>query len=362
MSAYQVEETPGGPDDLKQWLNEIDLSGYHKLFISYGYQTFDDLYNEFENYHEDEINEILEDVGIKSWVHRKKFYRAFLKVKQLRSAKDGNPIEFDVSTFHVSCRSDKIEGQNMIGIVLYLCDGKKIFYLNNMKCQSGYILLVSADKLGDIETKQRTMHSKAFKYFIGTDLLDMNIVGSAFAIQDSERKFRSGTFNDATTKFHKGGREMNALEIKCINAAIDNWGKGIQNTKVSEVADESEENDNFLLIKQTMEPVYDDITKTEKKSNINDDEEKEKEKEKEMDLKEWLVQICGAIHGSKYYQYFRCADITFDDLLLAINDRKDLEDLVRDLESYLESDINYQGICVRHKIAIWKAISIIKAQ
>eukprot|EP01084_Bolivina_argentea_P198543 339952_1 len=41
--------------------------------------------------------------------------------------------EFSIQTFHVSCKSDKIKGQNMMGFVLYLCDNKQLFYLNGMK-------------------------------------------------------------------------------------------------------------------------------------------------------------------------------------------------------------------------------------
>eukprot|EP01083_Nonionella_stella_P307480 1080776_1 len=180
------------------------------------------------------------------------------------------------------------------------------------------------------------MHSKAFKYFVGSDLQDMNIVGGAFAIQDGARKFRSGTFNDATTKFHQGGREMNALEIKCLNVALDNWENGIQNTNVSELVDENEENDNFLLIKQTMESADDDD------NTLDDNAAKDKEESQTPALQEWLVNICGVVHGSKYYQTFsRYGVDTFEDIAREIGDPNDLKEA---------------GICFKHRIAIWKAI------
>eukprot|EP01083_Nonionella_stella_P174932 607756_1 len=144
--------------------------------------------------------------------------------------------EFSISIFHVSCRSDKIMGQNMIGIVLYLCDNQQLFYLNGMKCRSGYILLVSSHKLAQIQTKAGTMHSKAFKYFAGKDLQDMNIVGGGFGIKNGDPVFRSWTFNAATAHFHDGKKEMHPMEQQCIKAAINNWKKNVQNTKVSDLA------------------------------------------------------------------------------------------------------------------------------
>eukprot|EP01084_Bolivina_argentea_P011363 21243_1 len=143
---------------------------------------------------------------------------------------------FSIPSFHVSCRSDKIQGQNMIGLVFYLCDGKTQFYLNGMKCKTGYIVLVSSDKLKTVNNGIGTWHSRAFKYVAGTDANKVNIVGGAFAIQNGQRKFKSGTFNQNTSDFHDGKREMHILERQCINASLDNWEKGIQNTKVSDLA------------------------------------------------------------------------------------------------------------------------------
>eukprot|EP01084_Bolivina_argentea_P315661 546928_1 len=142
---------------------------------------------------------------------------------------------FSIPIFHVSCQSDKIKGQNMIGVVLYLCDNKTEFYLNEMKCKCGYIMLVNADKLDKINTKQGTMHSKAFKYFTGKELQDMNIVGGGFAIKNGSPKFRSNTFNSATDEFHNGKKEMHILEQQCIESAVNNWKINVQNTKVSDL-------------------------------------------------------------------------------------------------------------------------------
>eukprot|EP00483_Globobulimina_turgida_P008048 UN08064 len=123
----------------------------------------------------------------------------------------------------------------MIGIVLYLCDGKQLFYLNGMKCQSGYVMLVKANKVKNITTNQDTMHSKAFKYFTNIDLQNTNIVGGGFAIRGGMARFNSSTFNSATDQFHDKNRAMNIFEKQCIKAAICNWKKGVQNTKVPDL-------------------------------------------------------------------------------------------------------------------------------
>merc|ERR1719334_646536 len=142
-------------------------------------------------------------------------------------------FSFSITQFHVSCRSDKVKDQMMMGIVLYLCEDKTLFYLNGMKCRSGYILLGDSDKISNVSGG--TMHAKTFKYFVGESLSSKNIVGGGFSVQRGTPVFRSGTFNTASTGYHNDDREMHPLEKQCITAAINNWKKGIQNTKVSDV-------------------------------------------------------------------------------------------------------------------------------
>merc|ERR1719379_1511377 len=123
----------------------------------------------------------------------------------------------------------------MMGIVLYLCEDQTLFYLNGMKCRPGYILLGDSDKIQKVSGG--TMHEKTFRYFTGESLGSKKIVGGGFSVQGGKPVFRSGTFNTASTGYHNNDREMNFLEKECITAAINNWKKGIQNTKASDVCE-----------------------------------------------------------------------------------------------------------------------------
>lgn len=147
--------------------------------------------------------------------------------------KGSSSSAFSIPQFHVSCRSDQVKDQMMMGVVLYLCEDKALFYLNGMKCRSGYILLGDSDKISKVPGG--TMHDKTFRYFVGESLSSKKIVGGGFSVQKGTPVFRSGTFNTAATGYHNNDREMHILEKQCITAAINNWKKGVQNTKVSDV-------------------------------------------------------------------------------------------------------------------------------
>eukprot|EP01084_Bolivina_argentea_P082924 150132_1 len=68
-----------------------------------------------------------------------------------------------ISSFHVSCKSDRIKGQNMAGIVLYAYDNKQEWSINNVGCKSGYIVLKSAEKIKHIQSKYGQVHGKCYK-------------------------------------------------------------------------------------------------------------------------------------------------------------------------------------------------------
>eukprot|EP01084_Bolivina_argentea_P282239 483066_1 len=110
MSAYHFEETPQGTEkiDLGSWLKESELSQYHRLFIYKGFETFEDVYQEFKSMDSNEMGLALNAIGIKNYKDKKKFIVAFLRIKQRRKEQDGNPTEFKLSKFHVSSKSDKI--------------------------------------------------------------------------------------------------------------------------------------------------------------------------------------------------------------------------------------------------------------
>eukprot|EP01084_Bolivina_argentea_P057692 105397_1 len=138
-----------------------------------------------------------------------------------------------ISSFHVSCKSDKIDGQNMAGVVLYAYNNKTDWNLNGVHCKSGYIILKSSDKIKHIDSKQGQVHGKCYKSVFKQDI-NKKAVGGGFAFVGKEWKFNSYSFNVASN-YHDDKKAMHPLEQQCILAAIENWRKGIQNTKCLDI-------------------------------------------------------------------------------------------------------------------------------
>lgn len=150
-----------------------------------------------------------------------------------------------ISSYHVSCKSDHIpkdslNGLNMLGLILYRYNGKTDWYLNEMHCKSGYIVIVNEDKLKNIQTKRGTSHAKLYKLIFGMDTedVDVEIIGAGFAINKGNYQFNSNTFNDNRKKddWHNDNREMHPLERIAITNALDNWRLNqIQNTYIKDM-------------------------------------------------------------------------------------------------------------------------------
>eukprot|EP01084_Bolivina_argentea_P057691 105395_1 len=138
-----------------------------------------------------------------------------------------------ISSFHVSCKSDKINGQDMVGVILYSYDHKMDWRLNNVHCKSGYIIVKSFDNIKHIKSNQGQVHGKCYKFVFGQDI-DDKVVGAGFAFFKGKWKFNSYTFNVAT-KYHDNKKSMHEMEQKCILAALGNWKKDIQNTYCTDV-------------------------------------------------------------------------------------------------------------------------------
>eukprot|EP01084_Bolivina_argentea_P057690 105393_1 len=138
-----------------------------------------------------------------------------------------------ITSFHVSCKSDKINGQDMAGVVLYSYDNKTDWRLNNVHCKSGYIIVKSFDNIKHIKSNQGQVHGKCYKFVFGQDI-DDKVVGAGFAFFKGKWKFNSYTFNVAT-KYHDNKKSMHEMEQKCILAALGNWKKDIQNTYCTDV-------------------------------------------------------------------------------------------------------------------------------
>eukprot|EP01083_Nonionella_stella_P137538 418479_1 len=140
---------------------------------------------------------------------------------------------FKISSFHVSCRSDKYTGDPMVGIILYEYDGKRDWYLNGVHCKSGYIVLKLTKNIAHIKGEIGQVHGACYKW-IFNESVNNKVVGGGFAYHKGKWKFNSGVFN-CEKKYHDNNVAMHDIEIKCIDAAVENWNKGIQNTFVKDV-------------------------------------------------------------------------------------------------------------------------------
>eukprot|EP01083_Nonionella_stella_P288208 980827_1 len=126
-----------------------------------------------------------------------------------------------IHSFHVSCQSDQITGDNMAGVVLYSYDGEQDWYLNGVHCKSGYIVLKLSDSIKDIPSSHGMVHGSCYKSVFGQEI-DDKVVGAGFAFFNNKWKFNSYTFNVATS-YHDNRAAMHPLEQKFILAAIGNW-------------------------------------------------------------------------------------------------------------------------------------------
>jgi hypothetical protein len=143
-----------------------------------------------------------------------------------------------VTCYHVSCQSDKWKADEVgIGIVLYSYKGKSDWYLNGIHCKSGYIVYKLLKNIKHLPGL--TSHEQCFRSVFGTSAKtsDPDLIGAGFAYKPGIGfENRSGTFNQHIDKIHhvsSKDRELHALEFKWIKKAMENWKKGIQNTKVS---------------------------------------------------------------------------------------------------------------------------------
>jgi hypothetical protein len=143
-----------------------------------------------------------------------------------------------ITCYHVSCKSDKWKPDEAgIGIVLYSYKGQSDWYLNGVHCKSGYIVYKLVKNIENLPGG--TAHEKCFRSVFGTSAktTDPDLIGAGFAYKPGKGfENRSGTFNQHSDKIHhvsSKDRELHSLEFKWIKNAMENWKKGIQNTKVS---------------------------------------------------------------------------------------------------------------------------------
>merc|ERR1712179_422002 len=152
---------------------------------------------------------------------------------------DGAGLEEDihVPTFHVSCRSDKVEEtvkHNYIGFILYKYNNQTKWELNGVRCRSGYIYITNSANLP--ATPNSTAHGRAFaKLFSLKDLESLNkhisqVVASGFAFKKGVWEEKSSTFNSNQKVFARSNNREGVEEMDLVKKAIRGWSReGSQN-------------------------------------------------------------------------------------------------------------------------------------
>ena len=136
---------------------------------------------------------------------------------------------FSINSYHVSAQSDKFDGSNMVGIILYLYNKQKEWTLNNVKCKSGYIYLKSTKNIQQIQSNKGQVHGKCYKSIFGIDP-DNKLVAGGFAYVNGVWKHNSKSMNAVNDGYHDDQRAMSKIEVQIITAIIENYKKGVCDT------------------------------------------------------------------------------------------------------------------------------------
>ena len=117
---------------------------------------------------------------------------AALKGNNANHQKADDAIE--VTCFHVSCQSDKIDnydkGENLVGVVLYQKDGKNDWYWNKVHCKSGYIIIKKSENIKDEPKGGSMVHGQVFQS-VFKEFPNNTVVCGGFARVDDKWKYNS---------------------------------------------------------------------------------------------------------------------------------------------------------------------------
>jgi len=157
---------------------------------------------------------------------------ALLLVLRLRGGGVCLRVVENVSTFHVSCQSERTHAEGLIGLVIYEYKDQTDFVLNGIHVKSGYIYVRSAMVMDALKTKYGgTHHAHLFKSLFGVEFSTIgNMVISGFALQDGRWKGNSSTFNEGDQNGVQydvdGKREMSEDELKVVSAVCRAFYRG----------------------------------------------------------------------------------------------------------------------------------------
>lgn len=142
----------------------------------------------------------------------------------------------EVRTLHISCRSDRVDGEPMAGLVVWgTRDGESSGDANDVRWRSGYIYLKKVASIEHIPGEGQ-VHGSLFKSLFDKQPSQLNYVCSGFAYRDNSWRYNSSVFNCGNDGWHDTKREMAALEKHYIVAAIAHWMcKGKQNCDIADM-------------------------------------------------------------------------------------------------------------------------------
>ena len=147
-------------------------------------------------------------------------------VNHLRLLGSNGSPDIDVSTLHVSCKSDRFhQNKNYIGMALYQYMGQNEWTLNGIRCKSGYIYLAEAENL---KGNGMTMHERAYYRLFHERIPkgEGELVAVGFGFQDGVWKQNSATFNSKQTPYTAERRRDGVTEFDILKKAILSWAAG----------------------------------------------------------------------------------------------------------------------------------------
>ena len=252
--------------DFEQWCENATKTIFNQLDTVNGH--FNDCYQFFQNeknafYKKHNIAFVESNKQIENWLKQSKLqlsknneeYIFFLQNPEFK----GNVIDHGIAveSYHVSCQSDSLSmklaqmldsnnntnknsnnsnsndnttNNNMGGIILYTYDNKTDWYLNNIHCKSGYIIIKNEENLKNIGALHGVIHGDVYKSVFDCEI-DDKVVGAGFAFHNGKWKFNSYTFNTGT-KYHDNLKAMHPLEKELVKSALQNWANHCQNTRI----------------------------------------------------------------------------------------------------------------------------------
>lgn len=123
-------------------------------------------------------------------------------------AKDDHKYDIDITSFRISCKSDKFDGSNMMGLVIFEYDRKTEWRINGgPMCKNAYIYVQKSSNVtkwaqDNYKGNVGTMHAKTFAKLYDNHADINKVIGGGFAYKDGKWVFRSGTFNAVDDHYH----------------------------------------------------------------------------------------------------------------------------------------------------------------